>query len=212
MFAAVRLAWFVTNFADQAVMIPLVIAVAAGLYFAGWRRGALVWSGAIACTWGVMLLLKLACLACGHLITDGLLSPSGHTAAAATAYGGICGLIVRWRGGNWRWTVPISAGFAVVIGATRLVLHAHTPLEIMIAGVVGIFGATVLVALAGVPPARVRLWAVIGAMAVVMLLLHGLRLPAEAAIRHFVLLRVWPLSACLQAGANGIASIGVFSG
>ncbi len=185
-------------------MIPLVCAVAAGLYFAGWRRGALVWSGAIACTWGMMLLLKLACLACGYLITDGLLSPSGHTAAAASAFGGVCGLIVRWRGGDWRWTVPISAGFAVVFGMTRLVLHAHTPLEVAIAGIVGVLSATVLVAMAGAPPAKVRLWPVIGAMAVVILLLHGFRLPAEAAIRHFVLLRVWPLSACQQPGANEV--------
>lgn len=207
-----RLAYFITNFADQAVMIPLVCAVTAGLYFAGWRRGTLAWTGAIACTWGVMLLLKLACLACGHLITDGLMSPSGHTAAAAAAYGGICGLLVRWRGGNWRWTVPISAGFAVFFGVTRLVLHAHTPLEVVIAGVVGVVGATVFVALAGSPPLRVRLWPVVAAMAAVMLLLHGFRLPAEAAIRHFVLLRLWPLSACLQPGASGLASITMLIG
>ena len=193
-------------------MIPLVCAVAAGLYFGGWRRGTLAWTGAIACTWGAMLLLKLACLACGHLITDGLMSPSGHTAAAAAAYGGIGGLLVRWRGGDWRWTVPISAGFAVLFGVTRLVLHAHTPLEVAIAGVIGIVGATVFVALAGLPPSRVRLWPVIGAMAAVMLLLHGFRLPAEAAIKHFVLLRLWPLSACLQPGANGLASIRMLIG
>jgi len=211
-FVPVRLMSFIANFADQAVMIPMVFAVAAGLYFAGWRRGALVWSGAIACTWGVMLLLKLACLACGHLVMDGLLSPSGHTAAAATAYGGICGLLVRRSGGDWRWTVPISAGFAAVVGLSRLVLHAHTPLEVVIAGAVGVSGATVLVALAGAPPSRVRLWPVIGAMAAVVLLLHGLRLPAEAMIRHFALLGVWPLSACQQVGANSLASIRVLIG
>ena len=193
-------------------MIPLVCAVAVGLHYAGWRRGALAWGFAIACTWGVVLLLKLACLACGYLITDGLLSPSGHTAAAAAAYGGVCGLAVRWRGGDWRWTVPISAGFAAVIGVTRLALHAHTPLEVLIAAVVGVLGATVLVAIAGVPPSRVRLWPVLGAMAVVILLLHGLRLPAEAAIKHFVLLRLWPLSACLQAGTGDIAPIGLLVG
>lgn len=207
-----RLAYFITNFADQAVMIPLVCAVAAGLYFGRWRRGALAWAGVIACTWAAMLVLKLTCLACGHLITDGLMSPSGHTAAAAAAYGGICGLLVRWRGGDWRWTVPISAGFAVLFGATRLVLHAHTPLEVMIAAVIGVFAATVFVALAGSPPLRMRLWPVVGAMAAVMLLLHGFKLPAEAAIKHFVLLRPWPLSACVQPGANDLAAIRMLIG
>ena len=119
---------------------------------------------------------------------------------------------MRWRGGDWRWTVPISAGFAVLVGLSRLALHAHTPLEIVIAGIVGILGATTLVALAGVPPLRVRLWPVIGAMAAVILLLHGFRLPAEAVIRHFALLYVWPLSACLQAGGTGLASIWVWAG
>lgn len=201
-----RLAAFVTNFADQAVLLPLVGAVAAGLYVAGWRRGALVWSGAIACTWAAMLLLKLACLACGYLIVEGLNSPSGHTAAAATAFGGIGGLIVRWRGGNWRWTIPISAGFAAVVGLSRLLLHVHTPLEVAIAGVIGVLGATVLVATAGMPPSRVRLWPLLGAMAAVVLLLHGLHLPAESAIRRFVSLHVWPLSACQETGEEEAAA------
>lgn len=209
MLAPLNLAAFVTNFADQAVLIPLVCAVAAGLYFTGWRRGALVWSCAIACTWGIMLLLKLVCLACGHLIADGLLSPSGHTAAAATAFGGLCGLVVRWRGGSWRWTVLISAGFATVVGLSRLALYVHTPLEVVIAGVIGVTSASVLVALAGAPPAKIRLWPVIAAMATVILLLHGFRLPAEAAIRHFALLGIWPLSACRQAGPHEVASVQV---
>ncbi len=183
-------------------MLPLVCAVAVGLYFAGWRRGALVWSGAIACTWGVMLLLKLVCLACGHLFADDLLSPSGHTAAAATAFGGMCGLLVRWRGGDWRWTVPISAGFAAVVGLSRLALQVHTPLEVAVAAVIGVLGATAMVALAGLPPLRLRLWPVVGAVAAVILLLHGFQLPAERAIKHFVLLRMWPLSACQQADVN----------
>jgi len=199
-----RLAAFVTNFADQAVLLPLVGAVAAGLYLAGWRRGALVWSGAIACTWGAMLLLKLICLACGYLIVDGLNSPSGHTAAAATAFGGVGGLMVRWRGGDWRWTIPISAGFAVVVGLSRLALGVHTPLEVAVAGVIGVIGATVLVATAGLPPPRVRLWPLLGATAAVILLLHGLHLPAESAIRRFVAVHVWPLSACQQ-GDDGAA-------
>jgi len=203
-----RLAAFVTNFADQAVLLPLVCAVAVGLYFAGWRRGALVWSGVIACTWVAMLLLKLACLACGYLIIDGLNSPSGHTAAAATAFGGIGGLIVRWHGGNWRWTIPISAGFAVIVGLSRLALYVHTPLEVAIAAAIGITGATSMVAIAGLPPPRIRLWPLVGAMVAVIVLMHGLRLPAEAAIKSFVALRVWPLSACLQAGSNESVTIG----
>jgi len=187
----VSFATFVTNFADQAVLLPASVAVGICFGLSGWRRGALAWTGVIACTWIIILLLKLACLACGPLIVEGLRSPSGHTAGAATAIGGFLGLIVRRSGGDWRWTIPISAGLAVVIGLSRLVLHVHTGLDVAVAGVVGVVGASALVMLTGRPPAGLRLSPVISILAVMILLLHGSQMPAEAAIRHFSTLRIW---------------------
>lgn len=184
-------ATFVTNFADQAILLPATIAVGICFGLAGWRRGALAWSGVIACTWIVIFLLKLACLACGPLVVEGLRSPSGHTAAAATAIGGFLGLIVRRNGGDWRWTIPISAGLAVVIGLSRLILHVHTGVDVVVAGVVGVVGASALVILTGRPPAGLRLSPAISTLAIVILLLHGSQMPAEAAIRHFSSLRIW---------------------
>ena len=187
----VSFATFITNFADQAVLLPATIAVGIGFGLSGWRRGALAWSGVIACTWIVIFLLKLACLACSPLIIEGLRSPSGHTAAAATAIGGFFGLIIRRFGGDWRWTIPISAGLAVVIGMSRLALHVHTGIDVVVAGVVGVVGAGALVVLTGPPPAGLRLSPVISTLAVLILLLHGSQMPAEAAIRHFSALRIW---------------------
>ncbi len=184
-------ATFVTNFADQAVLLPATIAVGVCFGLAGWRRGALAWTGVIACTWIVIFLLKLACLACGPFVVEGLRSPSGHTAAAATAIGGFLGLIVRRNGGDWRWTIPISAGLAVVIGLSRLFLHVHTGIDVVVAGVVGVIGASALVVLTGRPPAGLRLSPLISTLAIVVLLLHGSQMPAEAAIRHFSSLRIW---------------------
>lgn len=182
---------FVTNFADQAVMIPSAVAVGIGLSVAGWHRGALAWSGVIASTWVVILLLKLACLACGSLGVEGLHSPSGHTASAATAVGGFLGLAVRRAGGSWRWTVPISAGLAVTIGLSRLALHAHTPMDVLVAGVIGVLGAVALVRLAGPPPHRLRFSPVVAALAGLILLLHGSHAPAEAAIQRLAALGIW---------------------
>lgn len=182
---------FVTNFADQAVMIPLAIAVALGFAAAGWYRGALAWSGALACTWVSILLLKLACLLCGSLWVEGLHSPSGHTASAAAAAGGFCGLIVRRRGGDWRWTIPISVGFALAIGLSRLTLHLHTRLDVLVAGVIGVLGAMIVVVLAGPPPTKLRLSPTITALAVMIPLLHGSQAPAEAAIQRIAASGFW---------------------
>ena len=182
---------FVTDFADQAVLIPSTIAVAAGFAAAGWYRGALVWSGVLACTWVSILLLKLACLLFGSLWVEGLHSPSGHTASAAAAAGGFLGLVVRRRGGDWRWTILIAAGFATTIGLSRLALHVHTGLDVLVAGVVGVVSAMVLVTLAGPPPSKLRLSPIITALAVVILLLHGSQAPAEAAIQRIAAAEFW---------------------
>ena len=185
------IAAFVTDFADQAVLIPSTVAVAAGFAAAGWYRGALAWSGVLACTWGSILLLKLACLLSGSLWVEGLHSPSGHTASAAAAAGGFLGLIVRRQGGDWRWTIPISAGLATVIGVSRLALYVHTGLDVLVAGVVGVVSAMVLVTLAGPPPPRLRLSPIIAALGVVILLLHGSQTSAEAAIQRIAAAEFW---------------------
>lgn len=185
------IAAFVTDFADQAVLIPSAVAVAVGFAAAGWRRGALAWSGVLACTWVSILLLKLACLLFGSLRVEGLHSPSGHTASAAAAVGGFLGLVVRRRGGDWRWTLLISAGFATTVGLSRLALQVHTGLDVLVAGVVGVVGATALVTLAGPPPPRMRLSPIITALAVVILLLHGSEASAEAAIKRIATAEFW---------------------
>ncbi len=185
------IAAFVTDFADQAVLIPSAIAVAVGFGAARWYRGALAWSGVLACTWVGILALKLACLLCDSLWVEGLHSPSGHTAGAAAAAGGFFGLIVRRQGGHWRWTVPISAGLATAIGLSRLALHVHTGLDVLVAGVVGVVSATVLVMLAGPPPPRLRLSPIITALAVMILLLHGSQASAEATIQRIAAAEFW---------------------
>ena len=185
------IAAFVTDFADQAVLVPSAIAVAVGFGAAGWHRGALAWSGVLACAWVSILLLKLACLLYDPLWAEGLHSPSGHTAGAGAAAGGFFGLIVRRRGGDWRWTVPISAGLATVIGLSRLALQVHTGPDVLVAGVLGVGSAMVLVMLAGPPPPRLRLSPIITVCAVMMLLLHGSQTSAEATIQRIAASEFW---------------------
>jgi membrane-associated phospholipid phosphatase len=191
---------FITDFGDQAVLLPLAAAVALIFLLSGWRRGAFAWTVAVGATLGTILLLKLAFLACGHLLPrSGLVSPSGHTAAAAVVYGGLAGIVMRSVTSNKYWllacTLAVALLCAVVFGATRLRLGVHTMPEVMAGGMIGVGGAVSSTALAGIPSPAVRPSHVLGVGLVILLLLHGAHLPAEDAIRSAAF-TFWPFSAC----------------
>lgn len=168
---------FLTDFADQAVVLPLVLAVGITLLIGGWRRGAAAWLVVAVATLGAMLMLKLLGIACGpvHLRT-----PSGHTAAAAMVAGSLAALLLpRYR--------CAGAGLgalaaAVLIGALRIIAGVHTLPEVLMGGSVGIAGAVCFAWFAGPRPGALRLGRVLAAVVVVIALFHGDRLRAEPRI------------------------------
>lgn len=171
---------FLTDFADQAVVLPLVGAVALALAVLGWWRGAAAWLVAVGATFGTVLALKLGLLACGPVFGPfGLHSPSGHTAAAAMVAGGLAAILTGWP----RAALVAALAAAVVIGVSRVLLGFHSVPEVVTGGFVGCLGAVGLAYLAGRPRVRrpARLLASAGVVAVFF---HGVRLPAEAAIWH----------------------------
>jgi membrane-associated phospholipid phosphatase len=182
---------FLTDFADQAVMLPLVLSIAIGLLAQGWRRGAAAWVIAISATFSVMLLLKLLFIPCG---SEEIHTPSGHVAAATVVLGGLAAMLRRRRG----IVVPAGLLAAVIIGASRIALGFHTWPEVAVGAVVGLAGATVMQRLAGPPPTldgrRLALIAV--AVAVIF---HGLHLPAEARISGTALRLAQLLNVCQSA-------------
>lgn len=188
-------AQFVTDLGDQAVLLPLAIGVALLFGLTGWRRGAIAWTAAIGGTLSLMLALKLGFLACDHHLPDHLRSPSGHTAAAASIYGGLLALTMRRVTGHERWTLACTVTIAVVIGVSRLMLGVHSELEVVIGGLVGVCGGLAAVMLAGTPPPSLRLRSILAITLFVLVLFHGFHLPAEAAIKTTAL-ELWPLSAC----------------
>ncbi len=169
---------FLTDFADQAVVLPVVASIALMLLLRGWWRGAAAFLGVVAATFGMVLVLKLGFLACGPVFAPSRLhSPSGHTAAAAMVAGGLTALLTNDRRGVWL----LALAAAIAIGLTRVILGFHSIPEALLGGVLGVTGALILPRLAGpVPPGR-RLSPLLAA-ATVAVLLHGTRLPAEAAI------------------------------
>ena len=171
---------YLTDFADQAVILPLVLAIAAALFWQGWRRGAMIWLAVVGATFAAILTAKLVFLGCTPVFSPlDLYSPSGHVAAATVTAGGLAVILT----GRLRSILPAALLAAVIIGLSRLVLGAHTIPEVVVGGVIGMMGATALMHLTG-PPPRLKIKPLIAVVLIVATLFHGLRLPAEAAIRH----------------------------
>ena len=171
---------FLTDFADQALALPLALCIAAWLGLAGWRRGALVWLAAFAMLEIGMLALKLALLGC----TPGasaLTSPSGHTAASAFVYGGGAGLAGRLRP---RWTMAAGVAAALMFGTTRLALHAHSVPEVAVGGAVGLAALAFFIWRAGPAPTPLPRAPVLLAFLLLAVALHGARLDLEPRWRH----------------------------
>ncbi|MBV8092334.1 MAG: phosphatase PAP2 family protein, partial [Acetobacteraceae bacterium] len=182
---------FLTDTADQAVILPLMLAIAAILAARRWWRGLIAWVSCTLCVSAAMLVLKLFFTACGpSLGFSHIRTPSGHTAAAAVVYGGLLAL------GAGRLTASlIAAALALIIGITRVTLGMHTIEEVIIGALVGVAGAVALEYFAGTRPARLQGWTLAGVTLAVLLVFHGLHLHAEPVIRRTALLHLWPLSA-----------------
>jgi len=125
---------FLTDFADQAVILPMVLATAVALTVQGWRRGAAAWLLVIGATFAALATLKLVFLACSASFgTDGIHTPSGHVAAATVVAGGLAALLLRRRS----VALPLALAAAIVIGIGLAVLAVwlHSPsLALFIAG------------------------------------------------------------------------------
>lgn len=165
---------FITDFADQAVILPLVVVIAIGLWVQGWRRGAVAWITAIGATFSVVLVLKLMFIACGQ---GDIRSPSGHVAAAIMVTGGL-GVVLRRTS-----VLPLAILCGAVIGVSRLMLGVHSLPEVMIGAAVGLMGAIAMIKLAGRVPETLKIGGMVVTGMVVVLALHGLHLPAEAHIK-----------------------------
>lgn len=183
---------YLTDFADQAVILPLVLAIAVALAVQGWRRGALVWLGVVGTTFLAVLIFKLVFLSCMPVFGPlDIYSPSGHTAAATVVAGGLAAVLTRRRSSM----LPAAIAAAALIGVSRLVLGLHSLPEVCIGAVLGLAGTAALMRYAGHVP-RLRPLPLAAVATVVMLIFHGLHLPAEAAIRHTAYRAAWFIPAC----------------
>ena len=171
---------YLTDFADQAVILPLVLAVAVVLSAQGWHNGALTWLLVVTGTFAATVAFKLVFLSCSPVFGPlDIHSPSGHVAAAAVVTGGLGAMFTHRRTS----VLPAATLAAVVIGISRLVLGAHTLPETLFGALIGLAGAAAMLHFTS-PPPKLRLAPLVLVTVVVAIVFHGLHLPAEAAIRH----------------------------
>lgn len=197
---------FLTNFADQAVILPLAAVVAVVLAARGQWQVAGAWVLMVGSVLGSLLLLKIAGYACGWVVPLlqpdqlALRSPSGHVGSAAAVYGAIGALVAAPGRAGGRIAGPAAAvalTVALLIGATRLQLGVHSVSEVVVAASIGTAGAIGFTWLI-----RQRPWAgssvpLVLATALVLVLFHGQHLPAEDVIRSGAgdVVRCW-ITAC----------------
>ena len=177
-----------TDFADQAVLLPLIMAIGITLLALGRGRAARAWALAVPGTLVVMLVLKIAFLACAPLWPDlPLRSPSGHVAAAGAVYGSIAWLL------GFRPSWLMAAAAAAVIGASRLALGVHNPAEVALGAAVGVLGTLAFAALASPMPRQPLRWPLLAVMVLVWVGFYGQQLGAEAGIAAFAADYIRPL-------------------
>ena len=186
---------FVTDFGDTAVTVPLAALMAGFLLAAREPRLAFGWALAIVGCAGAIGGLKLVLAACGYpLGGPGQASPSGHTAMSIAVYGGYAAVIGATLARPARELVIAGAAMLMIgIALSRVVLGAHSPLEVWIGLAVGVTPLGAVIAIVA-HYRRQRLpirWLILPALAVA-LAFHGERWPTERVIHRLVdILRPW---------------------
>jgi len=189
MHATLDVIQWVTDFADQAIVLPTSVCVLLFLLLSRCWETALAWTIAMGGVLAVMLVLKLGIGACGPALGAGALdSPSGHTASATMLYGGIATILFPRLSLTLRLMLAIAV--ALLFGASRIILHDHSLIEVLIGGIVGLGGLGIFMHLRGAGPTRLpRVWIML-VLAGIALLQHGHRMTVEHRIHSFATLRL----------------------
>jgi membrane-associated phospholipid phosphatase len=193
--------YFLTDLADQSVLLPVqALVFLTFLLFRYWRFAA-VWCLVTCGGSTLILMLKLWFEACGLQPNRILYSPSGHTMAGTMIYGSLLAILPARR--------SILMGVAVVIACllawSRVMLGYHTVTETVVGGVLGVMVVGLFYRLAGPPPDRAG--AVIGLFAVVLCivgLLHGYHATIEGRIQEISHLDLGPLLCRRSPGTEAI--------
>lgn len=167
---------FMTDFADEAVILPLSLCVTILFYVMGWQRGWRIWCTGVVAILGCLVLIKILGLYWGQFFgfTQRPFSISGHVTASTAVYGALLTLVLHSRQTQWQWGRALLPPLliAAVIGYTRLRLHAHTQAEVLWGTLLGTVGALWLARSLLPMPAKATRYVML-VPACVALLFHG---------------------------------------
>lgn len=131
----------ITDFGESTVLLSTTVAAAGCFWLIRQRKLAILWLLAIGGCAASMLVLKLAFLTCGNLVLAGTVhTPSGHSSMSAIFYGAAALTVGRFSPALAHRRILVTLGailFAVLIGVTRVVVHAHSPQEVVVGLTVG---------------------------------------------------------------------------
>jgi membrane-associated phospholipid phosphatase len=189
----------VSDAGDSAILLPLAFLLIAALWhYQRWPAAAALIVALAACG-AVMVVLKLALMACGQTWNSAMVSPSGHASMSAAVYGAL-GIIAARQTPRWQQPVIVMASwlFIGLIAISRVVVGAHSYAEV---GLGLLVGAAALCLFAvryfRLPKAPMNLALLATLSAATLLLLHGSHLPVEKLLRRFAFLGRAAAGVCL---------------
>lgn len=191
---------FLTDFADQAVIMPVVFIIFLCIAKAN-KKQALVWLGGIGAFLFLVLIGKMFVHACGQYLPEwDLKSPSGHTASSSLVYGALIGYIIQDK--TFYRTFLIAFLIAIIFGFSRLYLEVHTVADVVTGGLIGTLGATMVRYLqvkientTELQMIHIRKIAIV--VGVVFIALHGIHFNQETKIHGYSRV-IWPMTLCTK--------------
>jgi membrane-associated phospholipid phosphatase len=173
-----------TDFGDPAVLLPIAFLLLLWLLRLPNKRAAAWWAIALALCIAVTASLKIYLYPCPE--ASHLRNPSGHVSLSVFVYGGIA-TILGVQLTAWRRIVAVGgiAAFVIGISVSRILLDAHTTLEVGLGLMIGLFSLILFGRHYRPPPAeKFPLSLLVLPTLLVMLLLHGETLYAEDFLHH----------------------------
>jgi len=181
--------WFITDFGDTSVTLPMAGVVFIFLVIRN-RLCALVWLIATGNCAATIAALKILLRTCHVLLfSEAPFSPSGHMAMSTLVYGGVTLITARncplWgKAGLYLLTVLLLLG----IGASRIALESHTIWEVAAGLMLGTgFTALFRRSLPHIPEQNTIPWQMLLICIDIIGLMHGTKWPIEASLRSFPL-------------------------
>ena len=179
----------ITGLGDSVFLIPASALLFACCLYARSTRAAVIWLSALGLCAGLTIILKIGFRTCGAEVpVFDLWNPSGHASLSTTFYGCVAFMSTV---GQQRWvrisilvvTIPLIAAIAI----TRVVLHLHTPSEVIAGLIIGVFCVAWFAF--QYPPRRLLSFPWLSAaagVAALALITHGWHIDFEAEIGELV--------------------------